>query len=124
MSLDELRGAEWVHASSPFELGGRPVAWQLSFRSDADSALTEWNVYFTTGVPPEALIDLLMEIDAREAPDVGFEGPRQSSPHSSHGPGSATSTGPAPPPLTLGSPPASLWRCCRRLSRTLPRVSI
>ncbi|MFD4632269.1 hypothetical protein ACFVYR_13945 [Streptomyces sp. NPDC058284] len=30
VSPDELRGAEWILAASPFELGGLPVAWQLS----------------------------------------------------------------------------------------------
>ncbi|MEV7197180.1 DUF317 domain-containing protein [Streptomyces sp. NPDC093510] len=56
-------------------MGGLPVAWQLSARSHADSAITEWNGYFTAGVPYEALDDLLVAIDAREAPDVGFERP-------------------------------------------------
>ncbi|WP_240436646.1 hypothetical protein [Streptomyces sporangiiformans] len=37
--------------------------------------MPEWNAYFTTGVSYEALADLLVAIDAREAPDVGFEGP-------------------------------------------------
>ncbi|MFC7308450.1 DUF317 domain-containing protein [Streptomyces monticola] len=75
VSPDGLRGAEWILAAHPFELGGLPVAWQLSARSHAASAIAEWNVYFTAGVPPEALADLLVAIDAREAPDVGFEGP-------------------------------------------------
>ncbi|WP_217185118.1 DUF317 domain-containing protein [Streptomyces sp. AC495_CC817] len=75
VSPDELRGAEWILAAYPFELGGLSVAWQLSARSQAASVMTEWNAYFTTGVPYEALADLLMAIDAREAPDVGFEGP-------------------------------------------------
>lgn len=76
VSPDELRGAEWILASYPFELGGLPVAWQLSARPDAASALTEWNAYFTTGVPQEALADLLVALDAREAPDTGFDGPQ------------------------------------------------
>lgn len=37
--------------------------------------MTEWNAYFTAGIPHEALTDLLVALDAREAPDVGFEGP-------------------------------------------------
>jgi hypothetical protein len=32
------------------------------------------NAYFTTGVPHEALADLLAAIDAREVPDTDFEG--------------------------------------------------
>jgi hypothetical protein len=36
--------------------------------------MTEWNAYFTTGVPYEALADLLVAIDAREAPDTDFGG--------------------------------------------------
>ncbi|AKA05131.1 hypothetical protein SAZ_23810 [Streptomyces noursei ZPM] len=74
VSPDELCGAEWILASYPFELGGLPVAWQLSARTRATSAMTEWNAYFTTGVPHEALADLLVAIDAREAPGVGSEG--------------------------------------------------
>ena len=66
--------AEWILAAYPFELGGLPVAWQLSARPHATSAMTEWNAYFTTGVPYEALADLLAAIDAREAPDTDFGG--------------------------------------------------
>ncbi|WP_079056361.1 DUF317 domain-containing protein [Streptomyces caeruleatus] len=73
VSPDGLRGAEWILAAYPFELGGLPVAWQLSARSHATSVMPEWNAYFTTGVPYEALADLLVAIDAREA--VGFAGP-------------------------------------------------
>ncbi|MEV5878001.1 DUF317 domain-containing protein [Streptomyces sp. NPDC052101] len=72
VSPDELRGAEWIRASYPFELGGLPVAWQLSARSHAGSVMTEWNAYFTPGVPHEALTDLLIALDVREAPDTGF----------------------------------------------------
>ncbi|MFD9819048.1 DUF317 domain-containing protein [Streptomyces violascens] len=75
VSPDELFGAEWVLAAYPFELGGLPVAWQLSARTHADSVMAEWNAYFTAGVPYEALVDLLVAIGTREAPDVGFEGP-------------------------------------------------
>lgn len=75
MSPDGLCGAEWILAAYPFELGGLPVAWQVSVRPHAASAMTEWNAYFTTGVPYEALADLLVAIGTREAPDVGFEGP-------------------------------------------------
>ncbi|MFI9580483.1 DUF317 domain-containing protein [Streptomyces sp. NPDC052236] len=59
VSPDELRGAEWILAAYPFELGGLPVAWQISARPLPSSAMTEWNAYFTTGVPPEALADFL-----------------------------------------------------------------
>ncbi|MEV7197177.1 DUF317 domain-containing protein [Streptomyces sp. NPDC093510] len=76
-SPDELRGAEWILAAYSFELGGLPVAWQLSARQHAASAMTEWNAYFTAGVPYEALADLLVAIDAREAPDAGFEEPER-----------------------------------------------
>ncbi|MGW6599387.1 DUF317 domain-containing protein [Streptomyces sp. NPDC055036] len=75
VSPDGLCGAEWILAAYPFELGGLPVAWQLSARSHFASVMTEWNAYFTTGVPYETLVDLLMAIGARKAPDVGFEGP-------------------------------------------------
>ncbi|MER6081338.1 DUF317 domain-containing protein [Streptomyces sp. NPDC001833] len=63
MSPAELRGAEWVLASCPFELGGLPVALQLSTRTHADSAMTEWNAYFTTGVPHEAVTDLVVALN-------------------------------------------------------------
>lgn len=75
VSPDELRGAEWILAAHPFELGGLPVAWQLSVRPHKDSAMTEWNVYFTAGVPHEALADLLLALDARAEPDTGFAEP-------------------------------------------------
>ncbi|MFJ9377549.1 DUF317 domain-containing protein [Streptomyces sp. NPDC101455] len=74
VSPDGLRGAEWILAAYPFELGGLPVAWQLSARAQVASAMTEWNAYFTVGVPYEALADMLVAIDAREMPDVGFKG--------------------------------------------------
>ncbi|WP_184905391.1 DUF317 domain-containing protein [Streptomyces europaeiscabiei] len=74
VSPDELRGAEWILAAYPFELGGLPVAWQLSARPDATSVVPAWNAYFTAGVPYEAITDLLVAIDAREAPDLGSEG--------------------------------------------------
>ncbi|MFF4605751.1 DUF317 domain-containing protein [Streptomyces sp. NPDC001339] len=77
VSPNELCGAEWILASYPFELGGLPVAWQLSVRPHAASATADWNAYFTAGVPHEALGDLLIAIDAREAPDAGFEGPEK-----------------------------------------------
>ncbi|MFD5257483.1 DUF317 domain-containing protein [Streptomyces bobili] len=75
VSPDGLRGCEWILAAYPFELGGLPVAWQLSVRPHATSVMTEWNAYFTTGVPYEVLADLLLAIDARQTPDVGLDGP-------------------------------------------------
>ncbi|QOV36661.1 DUF317 domain-containing protein [Streptomyces ferrugineus] len=75
VSADGLRGAEWILAAYPFELGGLPVAWQLSARSRATSVMAEWNAYFTAGVPYEGLADLLVAIDAREAPDADLERP-------------------------------------------------
>jgi hypothetical protein len=50
------------------------VAWQLSARPHAASALTEWNAYFTAGVPHEALVDLLLALDACATTVAGFEG--------------------------------------------------
>ncbi|MDO0934995.1 DUF317 domain-containing protein [Streptomyces sp. DG2A-72] len=75
ISPDGMCGAEWVLAAYPFELGGLPVAWQLSVRSRATSVMAEWNAYFTTGVPYEALADLLVALDVREEPDTGLAGP-------------------------------------------------
>ncbi|MHC0433826.1 SPDY domain-containing protein [Streptomyces sp. O3] len=75
VSPDGLYGAEWILAAHPFELGELPVAWQLSARPHAASAMPEWNAYFTAGVPYEVLADLLVAMDAREAPDAGFAGP-------------------------------------------------
>jgi hypothetical protein len=75
VSPSGLCGAEWVLAAYPFELGGLPVAWQLSARSHASSVMTTWNAYFTAGVPHEALADLLVEMDSSKLPDLGFAGP-------------------------------------------------
>jgi hypothetical protein len=75
VSPDGLRGAEWILAADPFQLGGLPVAWQISARAHPASAMTEWNAYFTTGVPHEALADFLLALDARREPAVGFDEP-------------------------------------------------
>ncbi|MFK4099642.1 DUF317 domain-containing protein [Streptomyces sp. NPDC019531] len=75
VSPDELHGVEWILASHPFELGGLPIALQLSARTHATSAMTEWNGYFTTGVPYEALSDLLTALDDRVIPDSAITGP-------------------------------------------------
>jgi hypothetical protein len=63
VSPDGLCGAEWILAAYPFELGGLPVAWQLSRRPHDADVMTEWNAYFTSGVPYEVLIDLLVALD-------------------------------------------------------------
>lgn len=75
LSPDGSCGAEWLLASNPFQLGGLPVAWQVSARSRTDSVMVEWNAYFTIGVPYETLTDFLLALDARSAPDTGFDGP-------------------------------------------------
>lgn len=72
-SPDGLRGAEWLLASTPFEVGGLPVAWQVSARPYPDSAVREWNAYFTVGTTYEALADFLLALDARPEPAVGFD---------------------------------------------------
>ncbi|MER5780269.1 DUF317 domain-containing protein [Streptomyces mobaraensis] len=74
-SPDQLRGAEWILASYPFELGGLPVAWQISARAHPASAMTVWNAYFTTGTPHEVIADFLLALDARVEPDAGFDEP-------------------------------------------------
>ncbi|MEI5100947.1 DUF317 domain-containing protein [Streptomyces sp. PmtG] len=51
------------------------MALRISARTDTDSALVYWNAYFTTGVPPEALHDFLVALDATALPAVGFEAP-------------------------------------------------
>jgi hypothetical protein len=52
VSPDELCGVVWIIASCPFELGGLPVALQLSARSHAASGRSEWKAYFPLGVHP------------------------------------------------------------------------
>ncbi|MFJ4689243.1 DUF317 domain-containing protein [Streptomyces sp. NPDC088789] len=74
MSPDALRGAEWVRAAHPFELGGLPVAWQVSARTGTTSALREWNAYLTEGVPHEALADFLLALDTRTDPTTPHDG--------------------------------------------------
>ncbi|MEU7031681.1 DUF317 domain-containing protein [Streptomyces sp. NPDC046275] len=70
-----LCGAEWTRAACSFELGDLPVAWQVSARTRPDSALPEWNAYFTAGLPHEALTDFLLALDARTEPAFSFGGP-------------------------------------------------
>ncbi|WP_326611077.1 hypothetical protein OG949_16905 [Streptomyces scopuliridis] len=69
-----LRGGEWIPASYPFDVGELPVALQLSARTDAASAMTERNAYFTAGVPHEAITGLLVTLDARERTEAGASG--------------------------------------------------
>jgi hypothetical protein len=52
VSPDELCGVVWILANDPFELGGLPLALQLSARSHAASGRSEWKAYFTLGVHP------------------------------------------------------------------------
>ncbi|WP_318209468.1 MULTISPECIES: DUF317 domain-containing protein [unclassified Streptomyces] len=69
-----LVGAEWVRGSHDFLLGELPVAWHISARTHASSAVMEWNAYFTTGTPPEAIGDFLLAVDARTDPAVNYAG--------------------------------------------------
>ncbi|MFD3332172.1 DUF317 domain-containing protein [Streptomyces sp. NPDC058700] len=71
---DGLRWAQWVLADEPILLGDRPVAWRISARAHADG-LAEWTAYFTTGVPPEAVADFLLALEARPDPAHGYAGP-------------------------------------------------
>jgi hypothetical protein len=75
VSPDGLRGAEWILAADSFQLGGLPVAWQISARTHSASAMTEWNAYFTTGTPHEALADFLLALDARTEPATDYDEP-------------------------------------------------
>ncbi|QES06165.1 DUF317 domain-containing protein [Streptomyces venezuelae] len=70
-----LCGAEWTRAACSFELGDLPVAWQVSARTRPDSALPEWNAYFTAGLPHEALTDFLLALGARTELTFSFGGP-------------------------------------------------
>ncbi|MFB9603327.1 DUF317 domain-containing protein [Streptomyces roseofulvus] len=71
---DGLRWAQWVLADEPIILGDLPVAWTVSARSTADG-LAEWTAYFTTGVPPEAVADFLLALEACPDPAHGYAGP-------------------------------------------------
>ncbi|MFE7425004.1 DUF317 domain-containing protein [Streptomyces sp. NPDC057545] len=74
VSPDGLCGAEWILAAYPFELGGLSVAWQLSRRPHGADVMTEWNAYFTSGVPYEVLIDLLVALGTSSPLDSRGEG--------------------------------------------------
>ncbi|MHA4818956.1 SPDY domain-containing protein [Streptomyces aculeolatus] len=67
ISPDSLCWAQWVLADEPFHLGDLPIAWQVSARTDT-SSLAAWSAYFTTGVPGEAVADLLAALDAHTQP--------------------------------------------------------
>jgi hypothetical protein len=68
ISPDMLRWAQWVLADEPFHLGGLPIAWQVSARTDPGSPLAQWSAYFTPDVPGEVLVDFLDALDARDQP--------------------------------------------------------
>lgn len=67
--------AEWTRTACPFERGDLPAARQISVRTRPDSAVPEWNAYFTAGAPHGALIDFLLAADARAEPRFCFVGP-------------------------------------------------
>lgn len=75
ISPDALRWAQWVLADEPFHLGGLPVAWQVSARSDTTSSLADWSAYFTPGVPGEAITDFLLALDQCSQPTTLYDGP-------------------------------------------------
>ncbi|WP_318294890.1 DUF317 domain-containing protein [Streptomyces bacillaris] len=122
VSPDGLCGAEWILSAYPFSLGGLPVAWQLSARPHAASAMTEWNAYFTAGVPCEALADLLVVIDAREAPDGVGEGPETVLNALAARGWYRDADRPGTTAMAPGFPAACPCRCCRRSSRMPTRA--
>ncbi|MEU4949867.1 DUF317 domain-containing protein [Streptomyces lavendulae] len=75
LSPGRLCGAEWILTDNLFHLGNLPVAWQVSARPAADSALAEWNAYFTAGTPHEAVADFLLAVEARTDPVLNYDGP-------------------------------------------------
>lgn len=75
VSPDGLRGAEWILADEPLQLGGLPVAWEISARTDPGHALLAWTAYFTAGTPHEALTAFVLTLDARDDPAFGLDGP-------------------------------------------------
>ncbi|MFE6025618.1 DUF317 domain-containing protein [Streptomyces niveus] len=75
ISSDALRWAQWVLPDEPFHLGGLPIAWQVSARSDASSLLADWSAYFTPGVPGEVLADFLLALDQCGQPTTWPAGP-------------------------------------------------
>ncbi|MDT0382296.1 DUF317 domain-containing protein [Streptomyces sp. DSM 42041] len=77
ISPDGLRWAQWVLADEPFLLGGLPIAWQVSARTDNSSPIGKWSAYFTPGVPGEALADFLLALDAHDQPTTSWAGPER-----------------------------------------------
>ncbi|MEW1550200.1 DUF317 domain-containing protein [Streptomyces tsukubensis] len=75
ISPDTLRWAQWVLPDEPFHLGGLPIAWQVSARSDASSPFAEWSAYFTPGIPGEVLIDFVLALGACDHPTAALTGP-------------------------------------------------
>jgi hypothetical protein len=75
VSPDGLTGAEWTLAARPFDLGGLPVAWRVAARTHPDATLTQWNAYFTPGVPHEAVTDFVLALDTHSEPAADFEYP-------------------------------------------------
>ncbi|MFV0128627.1 DUF317 domain-containing protein [Streptomyces sp. HMX112] len=75
ISPDALRWAQWVLPDEPFQLGGLPIAWQVSARSDASTPLAEWSAYFTPGIPGEVLTDFLLALDECGHPTAALTGP-------------------------------------------------
>ncbi|MEW2095107.1 DUF317 domain-containing protein [Streptomyces halstedii] len=75
LSPDTLRWAQWMLADEPFHLGGLPVAWQISARSDTTSPLADWSAYFTPAVPGEVIADFLLAVDACGQPTASSTGP-------------------------------------------------
>lgn len=63
VSPDARRWAQWTLSDEPFHLGGLPIAWQISARSDASRSLADWSAYFTSGIPGEAIADFLLALD-------------------------------------------------------------
>ncbi|WP_329392333.1 DUF317 domain-containing protein [Streptomyces sp. NBC_01716] len=75
ISRDALRWAQWVLPDEPFHLGGLPIAWQVSARSDASSPLADWSAYFTPDVPGEVITDFLSALDECGQPTTLPAGP-------------------------------------------------
>ncbi|MGW4441981.1 DUF317 domain-containing protein [Streptomyces sp. NPDC004682] len=68
ISPDTLRWAQWALADEPFDLGGLPIAWQISARTATTTSLAAWSAYFTPDVPGESIVDFLLALDARDQP--------------------------------------------------------
>lgn len=75
ISPDALLWAQWVLPDEPFHLGGLPIAWQVSARSDVSSPLADWSAYFTRDVPGEVITDFLHALGERGQPTASPAGP-------------------------------------------------